>query len=193
MENSTLEEIMTGLMSNDLKDMKIESDVDVVVKKKEQPEVDEVEEMKEQETFMSKNIDKDLSVLEKEFVSMERKAAIIDAKIDKIKKENSEIFEKIAKLELEKSEVLKPKEDYREVIARKMFLTGEKKWTGLEVTFTYVAATFKDKFNMDKFKTSEPNTWAKYVEKSPVKEYIKSKLTLLPIKEEEITDGNESA
>lgn len=196
MENSTLEEIMSSLMSgNDTKEMKMESDVDIVVKKKE-PESntnEEVEEMKEQETFMSKNIDKDMNVLEKEFVSMERKAAIIDAKINKIKTDNAEIFEEIAKLELQKADVLKPKEDYREVIARKLFLMGEKKWSGLEVTFTYVAATFKDKFNMDKFKKEEPNVWAKYIEKNPVKEYIKTKLTLLPIKEEEISDGNESA
>ena len=195
MENQTLEEIMSGLMSgDDTKEMSVTSDVDVVVKKKEQEDINkEVEEMKEQETFMSKNIDKDMNVLEKEFVSMERKAAIVDAKIDKIKRDNHEIFEKIAELELEKSEILKPKEDYREVIARKLFLMGEKKWSGLEVTFTYVAATFKDKFNMDKFKKEEPNVWAKYVEKNPVKEYIKTKLTLLPIKEEEMSDGNESA
>lgn len=195
MENQTLEEIMYGLISgDDTKEMSVTSDVDVVVKKKEQEDITkEVEEMKEQETFMSKNIDKDMNVLEKEFVSMERKAAIVDAKIDKIKRDNHEIFEKIAELELEKSEILKPKEDYREVIARKLFLMGEKKWSGLEVTFTYVAATFKDKFNMDKFKKEEPNVWAKYVEKNPVKEYIKTKLTLLPIKEEEISDGNESA
>lgn len=195
MENQTLEEIMYGLMSgDDTKEMSVTSDVDVVVKKKEQEDITkEVEEMKEQETFMSKNIDKDMNVLEKEFVSMERKAAIVDAKIDKIKRDNHEIFEKIAELELEKSEILKPKEDYREVIARKLFLMGEKKWSGLEVTFTYVAATFKDKFNMDKFKKEEPNVWAKYIEKNPVKEYIKTKLTLLPIKEEEMSDGNESA
>lgn len=195
MENQTLEEIMCGLVSgDDTKEMSVTSDVDVVVKKKEQEDITkEVEEMKEQETFMSKNIDKDMNVLEKEFVSMERKAAIVDAKIDKIKRDNHEIFEKIAELELEKSEILKPKEDYREVIARKLFLMGEKKWSGLEVTFTYVAATFKDKFNMDKFKKEEPNVWAKYIEKNPVKEYIKTKLTLLPIKEEEISDGNESA
>ena len=195
MENQTLEEIMCGLVSgDDTKEMSVTSDVDVVVKKKEQEDITkEVEEMKEQETFMSKNIDKDMNVLEKEFVSMERKAAIVDAKIDKIKRDNHEIFEKIAELELEKSEILKPKEDYREVIARKLFLMGEKKWSGLEVTFTYVAATFKDKFNMDKFKKEEPNVWAKYIEKNPVKEYIKTKLTLLPIKEEEMADGNESA
>lgn len=142
----------------------------------------EVQEMVEEQysDFFNQNINKDMNVLEKEFVSMERKAAKIDAKIAMIKEQHSEIFKEIEELEKEKEEILKPKEDYREVIARKMFLIGEKKWKGLEVEFTYCAATFKDKFNSAKFKIEQPNMYAKYVEKTPVKEYIKTKLSLLP-------------
>lgn len=154
---------------------------------------EEVNEMVEESKndFYSIHIEEGLDQLEKEYVTMKRKEQAIDKRIAMIKEENAKVFEEIARLELLKGEVLKDEPKYKEVIARKMFLTGEKKWKGMEVSFTYVAQTFKDKFNMDKFKASEPNTWAKYVEKSPVSEYIRTKLDLLPVREDELKDGNE--
>ena len=142
---------------------------------------EEVQEMIEAETFMSKNINKDMPTLEREFVQMEREAAVIDKKIDAIKAKYADVFKEIAELEVEKDKILAPKEDYREVIARKLFLIGEKKWKGMEVEFSYVGPSFKDKFNQTKFKEEQPVMYAKYVEKNPVKEYIKTKLSLLPI------------
>jgi hypothetical protein len=139
----------------------------------------EVQEMIDNTSFMSQNINKGMDVLEKEYVSMERKASSIDDEIDKIKSENEEVFRKIAELELKKEEILKPKDDYRAVIARKLFLIGQKKWKGLEVEFTYVAGSFKDTFNKSKFMSEMPNVYVKYVEKTPVAEYVRTKLNLL--------------
>lgn len=200
MEEKSLEEIMAGLADestitvastmpdNEPLVVKAEGFTEQPIHALSQNPIQEVQEMVEAESFMSKNIHKDMSVLEKDFVTMHRKAAVVDAKIAKIKSEYREVFEKIAVLEGIKSAALRDEQDLKDTIARKLFLTGQKSWKGMEVAFTYVKASFKDKFNMDKFKECEPNVWAKYVEKSPVKEYIRTKLDLLPIRDDELND-----
>ena len=145
--------------------------------------------------FYNQNIEKDMDVLEKEYVNMERKAAIAQAKIIRFKQDHKDIFDKLAELEKEQADALIPKEDYREVIAHKLATLGEKKWKGMEVEFSYFAPSFKNTFNKKKFEAEQPKMYAKYVEKTPVKEYIKTKLSLLPILPEDIkeeTNGNEN-
>lgn len=204
MEEKSLEEMMLDLTGNiettpipdepvvvDLGNKPLPKMVSVV---SQSPYDNAVSEMIEMPTdyFYTKHIDMELSELEKEYVSMKRKEQAINKKIAMIKEENAKVFEEIAKLETLKSSITKDEDDFKNVIARKMFLTGEKKWKGMEVSFTYVAASFKDKFNMDRFKTEQPNIWAKYVEKSPVSEYIRTKLELLPVREDELKYANES-
>lgn len=80
-----------------------------------------------EESFYNQNINKDMDVLEKEYVKMERNAAVIDAKILKFKEEHKDIFDALEALENEKEKTLEHKEDYREVIANKLASIGEKK------------------------------------------------------------------
>lgn len=151
----------------------------------------EVQEMIEEQhsDFFNQNIEKDMDVLEKEYVKMERNAAIAEARIIKFKSENKAIFDKLEELEKAKEKALEHKDDYREVIARKLATLGEKKWKGMEVEFTYYAPSFKKTFNKAKFEAEQPNMYARYVENTPVKEYVKQKLSLLPILPEDIKDG----
>ena len=150
----------------------------------------EVQEMVEEQhsDFYNQNIVKDMDVLEKEYVSMERKAAIAEAKIIKFKQDHKDIFDQLEALEKERDNALTPKEDYREVIAHKLATIGEKKWKGMEVEFSYFAPSFKKTFNKKKFEAEQPNMYARYVEDTPVKEYIKTKLSLLPILPEDIKE-----
>lgn len=138
--------------------------------------------------FYNQHIEEDMSSLEKQYVNMERSAAIIDAKIIKLKQDNAEIFNKLAELEKQKEEALANKDDYREVIAHKLAIIGEKKWKGMEVEFTYYAPSFKESFNKKRFEKEQPNMYAKYLDKTPVKEYIKQKLSLLPILPEDLEE-----
>lgn len=138
--------------------------------------------------FYNQHIEEDMSSLEKQYVNMERSAAIIDAKIIKFKQDNAEIFNKLAELEKQKEDALANKDDYREVIARKLAIIGEKKWKGMEVEFTYYAPSFKESFNKKRFEKEQPNMYAKYLDKTPVKEYIKQKLSLLPILPEDLKE-----
>lgn len=151
----------------------------------------EVQEMIEEQhsDFFNQNIEKDMDVLEKEYVKMERNAAIAEARIIKFKSDNKAIFDKLEELEKAKEKALEHKDDYREVIARKLATLGEKKWKGMEVEFTYYAPSFKKTFNKAKFEVEQPNMYARYVENTPVKEYVKQKLSLLPILPEDIKDG----
>lgn len=138
--------------------------------------------------FYNQHIEEDMSSLEKQYVNMERSAAIIDAKIIKLKQDNAEIFNKLAELEKQKEEALANKDDYREVIAHKLAIIGEKKWKGMEVEFTYYAPSFKESFNKKRFEKEQPNMYAKYLDKTPVKEYIKQKLSLFPILPEDLEE-----
>lgn len=141
--------------------------------------------------FYNIHIDEGLDQLEKEYVAMKRKEQAIDKRIAMIKEENAKVFEEIARLEILKENVLKDEPKFREVIARKLSLSEQKNWKGMEVSFTYVKPYFKDKFNMDKFKMSEPKTYVKYLEKTPVNESVRTKLDLLPVREDELNYGNE--
>ena len=156
--------------------------------------VDEVQEMVEEQhnDFYNQHIEKDMDVLEKEYVNMERKAAVLDARIIRFKADHKDIFEQLEKYEKEKEAVLEHKEDYREVIAHKLATIGEKKWKGMEIEFTYFPPSFKNVFNKKRFEMEQPNMYAKYVDKQPVKEYIKQKLSLLPILPEDLVEGGET-
>lgn len=151
----------------------------------------EVQEMIEEQhnDFYNQNIEKDMDVIEKEYVKMERSAAIVDAKILKFKQEHKEIFDKLAELEKEKEVALTHKEDFRAVITSKLASLGEKKWKGMEVEFTYVAPTFKTSFNKARFEKEQPKLYAKYMDTTPVKAYIKTKLSLLPILPDDIKEN----
>lgn len=202
MENESLESVMASLVDGsitttfstgeeplvvNMKDKPLTDEVSIVsqwVAPEEQKTVEqEVQEMVEEQhsDFYNQNIVKDMDVLEKEYVNMERNAAIIEAKIIKFKQDHKDIFDKLAELEKEQQDALLPKEDYREVIAHKLATIGEKKWKGMEVEFSYFAPSFKKTFNKKKFETEQPKMYARYVEDTPVKEYIKTKLSLLPI------------
>ena len=150
----------------------------------------EVAEMIEESenNFYAQNIVKDMSVLEKEYVRMERNAAIVDAKIIRLKQDNKEVFDALDALEKEKQQALTHKEDYREVITNKLASIGEKKWKGLEVEFSYVDATFKKSFNKKRFEQEQPKLYEQYVDSTPVNAYIKTKLKLLPILPEDIKE-----
>lgn len=183
MENESLESIMANLSSSE----SIESNTsDTLVPEndlshiKDEDVKQEVKDMIENVSFFDANIDKDMSVLEKEYVKMERDAADIDEQIAAYKEANKAIFDGLAELEAEKAKALEHKEDYREVICSKMNRLGEKKWTGLEVSFTYVAATSKSKFDAKKFELEQPVLYKKYTVQTPVKAYIKTTLNLLP-------------
>lgn len=141
-----------------------------------------------EESFYNKNIGKDMDVLEKEYVSMERSAAIIDAKILKFKQEHKDVFDALEALEKEKEEALLHKDDYREVIAGKLASIDQKKWKGMEVEFTYVAPSFKSSFNKKRFEQEQPKLYAQYLDSTPVKAYVKTKLNLLPILPDDIKD-----
>lgn len=151
------------------------------------PEVQEMVEENES-NFYQQNITKDMDVLEKDYVKMERDAAIIDAKIIKIKEQYKEVFDKIDSLEKEKEKVLEHKDDYREVIASKLASLGEKKWKGMEVEFTYVAASFKTTFNKKRFEQEQPKLYAQYMDTTSVKAYVKTKLNLLPVLSDDIKE-----
>lgn len=202
MENESLESVMASLVDGsitttfstseeplvaNMEDRPLPDEVSIVsqwVAPEEQKTVEqEVQEMVEEQhsDFYNQNIVKDMDVLEKEYVNMERNAAIIEAKIIKFKQDHKDIFDKLAELEKEQQDALLPKEDYREVIAHKLATIGEKKWKGMEVEFSYFAPSFKKTFNKKKFETEQPKMYARYVEDTPVKEYIKTKLSLLPI------------
>lgn len=202
MEEKSLEEMMSELSDGvtttfsssteplviDMSDKPLPDNVQIVsqwVVPEETPKTaeQEVQEMVEEQhsDFYNQNIVKDMDVLEKEYVNMERNAAIIEAKIIKFKQDHKDIFDKLAELEKEQQDALLPKEDYREVIAHKLATIGEKKWKGMEVEFSYFAPSFKKTFNKKKFEAEQPNMYARYVEDTPVKEYIKTKLSLLPI------------
>lgn len=202
MEDESLESVMASLADGsitttfstseeplviDMKDKPLPDEVSIVsqwVVPEEQKTVEqEVQEMVEEQhsDFYNQNIVKDMDVLEKEYVNMERNAAIAEAKIIKFKQDHKDIFDKLAELEKEQQDALLPKEDYREVIAHKLATIGEKKWKGMEVEFSYFAPSFKKTFNKKKFEAEQPNMYARYVEDTPVKEYIKTKLSLLPI------------
>lgn len=202
MEDESLESVMASLADGsitttfstseeplviDMKDKPLPDEVSIVsqwVVPEEQKTVEqEVQEMVEEQhsDFYNQNIVKDMDVLEKEYVNMERNAAIAEAKIIKFKQDHKDIFDKLAELEKEQQDALLPKEDYREVIAHKLATIGEKKWKGMEVEFSYFAPSFKKTFNKKKFEAEQPNMYARYVEDIPVKEYIKTKLSLLPI------------
>ena len=159
---------------------------------------EEVQEMIDEQhsDFYNQHIEKDMDVLEKEYVSMERSAAIVDARIIRLKQQYKEVFDKLEALEKEKEKVLEHKEDYREVIARKLATIGEKKWKGMEIEFTYFPPSFKEVFNKKRFGAENPYLYSRYVDKQPVKEYIKQKLSLLPILPEDLKEennGNESS
>lgn len=209
MENESLESVMASLVDGsitttfstseeplvaNMKDKPLPDEVSIVsqwVAPEEQKTVEqEVQEMVEEQhsDFYNQNIVKDMDVLEKEYVNMERNAAIIEAKIIKFKQDHKDIFDKLAELEKEQQDALLPKEDYREVIAHKLATIGEKKWKGMEVEFSYFAPSFKKTFNKKKFEAEQPNMYARYVEDTPVKEYIKTKLSLLPILPDELKE-----
>lgn len=162
-------------------------DIEVPLYTEVKPEVQEMIDESENNFFLQ-NKDKDMDVLEKEYVKMERDAAVIDARILKIKQEHKEIFDAIEALEKEKEEVLVHKDDYREVIADKLASLGEKKWKGMEVEFTYVAATFKTSFNKKRFEQEQPKLYAQYLDSTPVKAYVKTKLSLLPVLPDDIKE-----
>ena len=143
MEKS-LEELMSNLsegvitttndepMVIDMSDSPIQEPVQIVsqspiTETEVKPEVQEMIEENEN-NFYAQNIEKDMDVLEKEFVAMERSAAVIDAKIHKIKIDNSEIFDEIEALEKEKEALLEHESDYKEVITSKMASIGTKNW-----------------------------------------------------------------
>lgn len=149
------------------------------------PEVQEMINTNE-ESFYNQNINKDMNVLEKEYVKMERNAAVIDAKILKFKEEHKDIFDALEVLESEKEKALEHKEDYREVIANKLASIGEKKWKGMEVEFTYVAPSFKSVFNKKRFEAEQPKLYEHYLDTTPVNAYVKTKLNLLPVLPEDI-------
>lgn len=196
MEKS-LEELMSNLsegvitttndepMVIDMSDSPIQEPVQIVsqsqiTETEVKPEVQEMIEENEN-NFYAQNIEKDMDVLEKEFVAMERSAAVIDAKIYKIKIDNSEIFDEIEALEKEKEALLEHESDYKEVITSKMASIGTKKWKGMEVSFTYVEPSFKTSFNKKRFEQEQPKMYAQYMDTTPVKAYIKTKLSLLPL------------
>ena len=215
MEDKTIEELMSELSDGSITTTFSSSEEPLVVDMSDMPfpeivstvsqspigeqkdAMQEVQEMIEEQhsDFYNQNIEKDMDVLEKEYVNMERKAAIAQAKIIRFKQDHKDIFDKLAELEKEQADALIPKEDYREVIAHKLATLGEKKWKGMEVEFSYFAPSFKNTFNKKKFEAEQPKMYAQYVEKTPVKEYIKTKLSLLPILPEDIkeeTNGNEN-
>lgn len=163
-------------------------DIEVPLSTDVKPEVQEMIEA-EENNFYQQNIGKDMDVLEKEYVKMERDAAIIDAKILKLKQEHKEVFDALAALEKEKEEALVHKDDFRSVITDKLASLGEKKWKGMEVEFTYVAETFKTSFNKKRFEREQPKLYAQYLDSTPVKAYIKTKLSLLPVLPDDIKDG----
>ena len=182
-ENMSLEELVSSL-STEVMQLPTED----TTKK-------EVEEMVEEQhnDFYNQNITKDMDVLEKEYVKMNRNAALIDAYILRFKADHKDIFDQLEKYEKEKEKALEHREDYREVIAHKLAMLGEKKWQGMEVQFTYYPPSFKNVFNKKKFEQEEPNIYAKYVEPQAVKEYVKEKLSLLPIVPEDFKElENES-
>lgn len=213
MEEKTIEEMMADLSNEvvittastsdepmviDMSDKPLPEQVSVVsqwVVPETKPEVQEMVE-EQHNDFYNQHIEKDMDILEKEYVNMERKAAVLDARIIRFKNDHKEIFDKLEALEKEKEKALEHKDDYREVIARKLATIGEKKWKGMEVEFTYFPASFKNVFNKKRFEAEQPNIYAKYVDKQPVKEYIKQKLSLLPILPEDLKEennGNESS
>lgn len=163
-------------------------DVEVPLYTETKPEVQEMIDESEN-NFYSQNIEKDMDVLEKEYVKMERDAAIIDAKILKLKQEHKEVFDALEALEKEKEQALEHKDDYRSVIADKLANIGEKKWKGMEVEFTYVAATFKTSFNKKRFEQEQPKLYAQYMDSTPVKAYVKAKLSLLPVLPEDLKES----
>ena len=196
MDEKSLEEMMADIsvggtveepITVDMSTQELPETVQVV---SQSPVKEEVQEMIEQqeENFFVINKDKTMDVLEKDYVKMERSAAIVDAKILKLKEKYKEVFDKLDALEKEKEKALEHKDDYRSLIADKMAEIGEKKWKGMEVEFTYVAATFKKKFNEKRFEQELPNLYAKYVEQTPVRAYIKPKLSLLPVLPEDLKE-----
>jgi len=206
MEEKSLEEMMSDLsdgvitttasttdepMVVDMSNAPIPEVVSVVsqspIQEEQKPEVQEMIDENEN-NFYSQNIDKAMDVLEKEYVKMERDAAIIDAKIIKLKQEHKEVFDALDALEKEKEEALTHKDDYREVIADKLASIGEKKWKGMEVEFTYVAASFKTSFNKKRFEQEQPKLYAQYMDTTSVKAYVKTKLNLLPILPEDLKE-----
>ena len=50
----------------------------------------------------------------------------------------------------------------------------------MEVSFTYVEPSFKTSFNKKRFEQEQPKMYAQYMDTTPVKAYIKTKLSLLP-------------
>lgn len=205
MEEKSLEEMMSDLsdgvittasttdepMVVDMSNAPIPEVVSVVsqspIQEEQKPEVQEMIDENEN-NFYSQNIDKAMDVLEKEYVKMERDAAIIDAKIIKLKQEHKEVFDALEALEKEKEEALTHKDDYRTVIADKLASIGEKKWKGMEVEFTYVAASFKTSFNKKRFEQEQPKLYAQYMDTTSVKAYVKTKLNLLPILPEDLKE-----
>lgn len=206
MEEKSLEEMMSDLSDGvitttasttdepfvvDMSNAPIPEVVSVVsqspIQEEQKPEVQEMIDENEN-NFYSQNIDKAMDVLEKEYVKMERDAAIIDAKIIKLKQEHKEVFDALEALEKEKEEALTHKDDYRTVIADKLASIGEKKWKGMEVEFTYVAASFKTSFNKKRFEQEQPKLYAQYMDTTSVKAYVKTKLNLLPILPEDLKE-----
>lgn len=209
MEEKSLEEMMSELSDGvtttfsssteplviDMSDKPLPDNVQIVsqwVVPEETPKTteQEVQEMidSSENNFYSQNIGKDMDVLEKEYVKMERDAAIVDAKILKLKQEHKEVFDALDALEKEKENALTHKDDYREVIADKLASLGEKKWKGMEVEFTYVAPTFKTSFNKKRFEQEQPKLYAQYMDTTSVKAYVKTKLNLLPVLPDDIKE-----
>lgn len=195
MEDKSLEEMMADISTGattetpitiDMSNQELPETVQVI---SQSPIKEEVQKMIDnQDNFFNENKDKPMDVLEKEFVGIERQAAIVDAKILKVKEQYKEVFDRLAALEVEKATALEHEADYKELITRKLEELGEKKWKGMEVSFTYVASTFKRKFNEKRFATAYPNIYNQFVESNPQKAYIRTTLNLLPVLPEDIKE-----
>ena len=206
MEEQSLEEMMSSLSEAnitvtqstgepliiDMSDKVIDSPVSIVSQSIIDETKPEVQEMinNDENSFFNQHITKDMDELEKEFVVMQRQAAILDARMIKYKEKYKEVFDGLAKLEAAKAEVLKHEDDYKEVITSKLGSMGESKWKGMEVAFTYVKPSFKTTFNKARFEKEQPKLYAQYMDQTPVKAYIRTKLSLLPLLPEDIKEGD---
>lgn len=139
-----------------------------------------LEEMGVIPSLYDEHIDDSMSVLEKNYSKMLRAASDIDEQIEEFKKANSVIFQTLQDLEKQKEEILAPTDEWKKLILRRLELSGEKKYKGMEVDFSYVAATTKKNFNKGRLEKELPAIYEKYVDKIPQKAYIKTSVHLLP-------------
>lgn len=175
MEEKSLEEMMSDLMSDETLNQINTVSIDNTVK-------EEVQQVVKANQEAEREASRGINDFEADYVNMMRKADKLQKEIQSIKLANPEIFNKIAELELEIDKVMEPERKLRNEITAYLetLPSDRRKYKGLEFSVSYVNGSKKNKFNEAKLKEAEPIVWAKYVEEITTAASCRIKVDLLP-------------